>query len=165
MMKIKLLIFGVIALLLSGCTKDYVDVKSNNYATVQLVPQSKTLLFSDDYYAFIYDYSKGCQGEEELGILETDSDTPSRIAKIPINKPLRFAVYYRVQSGNSTYKEFTSFILKPQKYANYKIKYEKKDLNLFRSVSDFNVYMKQGNKRMQVPNSRIREFNYEKECQ
>ena len=97
-------------------------------------------------------------------MIETDSDTPSRVAKIPTDRPLRFAVYYKVQNGNSVYEEFTNFILKPQLHANYKIQYEKKDINLFRSVSDFSVYMQQGNKRMQVPNSRIRSYNYEQEC-
>ncbi|WP_373034192.1 hypothetical protein, partial [Sulfurovum sp.] len=102
-----LIAFVGIGILFSGCgAKPYVDTKSNDYATLQLVPKSKTLIFTDDYYAFITDFSKGCDKDEFLGVIETDSDTPSRVAKIPAGKPLIIKANYTITSNNSTYTEY-----------------------------------------------------------
>lgn len=156
--------------MLSGCfTKSYVDVKTNNYATVQLVPESKTLLFTDDYYAFLYDYKMlrktSCDfSKSSLGIIETDSDTPSRVAKVQAERPLLFNVNYKVQSGQSTFTEYSQLVLRPAKHRHYVIVYKKKSVSLFRSVSDFSVYEKRGNRRVAVPRSRLFSFNETKEC-
>lgn len=168
----KKIILAVIAAFgLTGCfTKPYVDVTTNNYATIQLVPESKTLLFSDEYYAFLRDYNilrskKECDYDNSsLGIIETDSDTPSRVAKIEAEKPILLNVNYTVKSGNSTFTEYTNIWLRPAKHRDYIVVYKKKSINLFRSVSDFAVYEKRGNRRVRVPSSRVATFDYDKVC-
>jgi len=169
MKKVLLAVIGMF--MLTGCfNKPYVDVKTSNYATIQLVPESKTLLFKDDYYAFIRDYKifrskKECDySNADLGIIETNSDTPSRVAKVTAEKPILINANYRVQSGQSTFTEYTNIVLRPAKHRNYIVVYKKKSLNLFRSVSDFAIYEKRGNRRVSVPSSRILSFNADKDC-
>jgi hypothetical protein len=167
----KIVLAVIAAFALTGCfTKPYVDVKTNNYATIQLVPESETLLFKDEYYAFLRDYrilrsKKECDYDNSnLGIIETDSDTPSRIAKITAEKPILLNVNYTVRSGQSTFTEYTNIWLRPAKHRHYIVVYKKKSINLFRSVSDFAVYEKRGNKRVRVPSSRVATFDYDKAC-
>lgn len=167
----KIILAVIAAFALTGCfTKPYVDVKTNNYATIQLVPESETLLFADEYYAFLRDYrilrsKKECDYDNSsLGMIETDSDTPSRIAKITAEKPILLNVNYTVHSGNSTFTEYTNIWLRPAKHRHYVVVYKKKSINLFRSVSDFSVYEKRGKKRVRVPSSRVATFDYDKAC-
>jgi len=165
----KLLLLGAL-LLLTGCiNKPYVDTTSSNFATLQLIPNSKTLIFKDRYYALFYDYknymAEKCKGSKKssLGILETNSDTPSKIVKIKAGTPILISANYQVRSGNSTSTEYTQIVLNPQKNKNYVIQYSKKSINLFRSVSDFNVYTRNGNKISKIPDSKIRNLG-KKEC-
>ena len=166
----KILLFTIAVFALTGCfSKPYVDVKTPEYATVQLVPDSETLIFKDTYRVFITDYNQmkskpQCKGGGALGHVETDSDTPSRAFKVPSDKALLFNAEYVVQSGNSTFTEYTMFVLTPQKYKEYVIIYQKKNLNLFKSVSDFSILEKRGDKLFPVPESRIRTYSPQKEC-
>jgi len=157
--------------MLTGCfDKPYVNVTTNNYATIQLVPESKTLIFSDDYYMYVRDFNtfrskKECDWDtSRLGIVETDSDTPSRVIKVQADKPYLLNVNYTEKNGNSTYTEYINMVFVPQKHRHYEIVYTKKKINLFRSVSDFAVYEKRGNKRVRVPSSRVGTINLDKEC-
>jgi len=160
-----LIAFVGIGMLFSGCgAKPYVDTKSDDYATFQLVPKSETLIFTDDYYAYITDFSKGCHKDEFLGVIKTDSDTPSRVAKIPAGKPLIIKANYTITSNNSTYTEYDLFLLTPEKHKDYVVEYVRKDVSFFKTVSDFYVYEKDGNKEVEIPKSRIRNFDYEREC-
>lgn len=170
MKKSLFLVSAIIALLFSGCgLKPYVDVTSKDYATLQLVPKSKTLIFKDDYYANITDFSDGCDYNHDksyLGAVKTDSDTPSRVVKIPSEKPLLINANYVVESNGNTYVEYNVFLLTPKKNKNYIVEYVKKDLGLFKgTISDFYVYEKVGDKEVKIPKSRIvRSFDYSKEC-
>jgi hypothetical protein len=162
-LKVSLLFFGlVMSLLLAGCgARPYVDVKSGDYATLQLVPKSETVIFTDDFYVFIDDFSKGCDDIGEMGIVKTDSDTKSRVVKLPVDKPLRLSAYYKIESFNETYKEYTQFMLTPEKNRHYIVEYMRKDISLFETMSDFDVYMQEGDKKMDIPASRIRELTQE----
>lgn len=156
----------VLVLVLTGCgAKPYVDVTSKEFATLQLVPKSETLIFADDYYAFLSKHTKGCKNDVDLGILETDSDTPSRIIKIPVNEPLQINVNYRIESGNSTYTEYANFLLTAEKNRHYVFEYAKKDLGLFKgTLSEFDAYIMENGKMTRIDPSRIRNFDPEKEC-
>ncbi len=166
----KYLLLVIALFVLSGCySKPYIDVKTKSYATVQLVPDSKTLLFKDTYRTFITDYKKmkskpKCKGDGALGQVATDSDTPSRLVKVPSDKELLFNVEYIIRSGNSTSTEYTKFVLTPQKHKNYVILYQKKNLSLFKSVSDFSILERRGNRLVSVPKSRLKSYSYEKDC-
>ncbi|PHR58083.1 MAG: hypothetical protein COA44_04030 [Arcobacter sp.] len=152
-----------IALIFSGCgVKTYVDIKSKNYATLQLIPKSETLIFTDDYYTILYDISKGCKNSVTLGAVETDSDTPSRIVKIPVEKKLRIHLAYKVESGNSTYTEYTNYVLKPKKGKHYIFEYAKKEISFFKTLSEFDAYMMEGKEIVRIPSKRI--GNYDDEC-
>ncbi len=171
----KKVLLAVVAMFgLSGCyPQPYVDVKTSEYATIQFIPESKAWLFSDTCRMHITDFSKGCKGQGmlpsdgELGYIETDNKTPSRIAKIPANIPLKIVVNYISNKpsllGSKTI-EYTDFVLTPEKGVNYKVKYTKKDITSSRSVSGYSIYIQQGNTIKEVPASRIREFDPVKEC-
>ncbi len=159
-----LLSLSILTLFLGCGVKRYEDVKSKNYATLQLVPKSETLIFADDYYAILYDISKGCKEPVTLGIIETDSDTPSRVAKIPVEKPLRIYLAYVVESGNSTYTEYTNYVLKPQKNKHYIFEYAKKEISFFKTLSEYDAYMKEGEQILRIPPERLSDYD-EKECQ
>jgi hypothetical protein len=157
----------IFVLFLTGCgAKPYVDVTTKDFATLQLVPKSETLLFTDDYYAFFYQHTKGCKNDIPLGVLTTDSDTPSRIIKIPVNKPLQVNVNYRIESGNSVYTEYANFILVPEKNRHYIFEYARKDRGLFeRALSEFDAYIMDDGKMIRIDPSRIRNFDPSKECE
>ncbi len=168
-MKISSLVFGVIlVLLLTGCgAKPYVDVKSDDYATLQLVPKSETLIMKDEYGAHIFDYTKGCDFDNDrdyLGLIETDSDTPSRIVKIPVETPQIIKVYYTDEGINSSHTIYTMYVLTPEKSKHYVVEYMRKEIDFFNTLSEFDVYTQEGNKTVDVPGSRLREYNYEVEC-
>ena len=156
----------VFALVLTGCgAKPYVDVTSKDYATLQLVPKSETLIFTDDYYAFLYKHTKGCKNDVELGIVTTDSDTPSRIIKIPVNEPLQINLNYRIESGNSTYIEYANFLLSAEKNRHYVFEYTRKDMGLFKeTLSEFDAYIMENGKMIRIDPKRIRNFDPTKEC-
>jgi len=164
----KSLLFSAIVfvLLLTGCgAKPYVDVTTKDYATLQLVPKSETLIFTDDYYAFFYKHTKGCKNDVSLGVLTTDSDTPSRIIKIPVEEPLQVNVNYRIESGNSTYIEYANFILTAEKNRHYVFEYARKDRGLFeKTLSEFDAYIMEDGKMTRIDPSRIRNFDPTKEC-
>jgi len=190
----KLMIMGASLLLLSGCAKSYLDVKSKDTATLMLIPKSKTILFKDDFSVDIYDYKKlltqqGCidndidgnywsvplhtevyakgngqKGDSYLGELKTDSDTVSKSIKIQARKPLRLLTSYIDTSGNNIKVEYADWIFIPEKNKQYAIIYTKKKLSLFRSASDFKIVEKRGNHFSRVPSSRIKNFNITKAC-
>ncbi len=154
-----------ILLLFGGCgIKPYVDVTSKEYATLQLIPKSKTLIFTDDYYAIIEDYSKGCEKEKMLGVVMTDSDTPSRIVKLPVDVPLKINVNYRIESGNSSFTDYTTFILTPEAGREYIVEYVRKEISMFETKSDYFTYMRYNGKAMDIPKERIRSFSMAQEC-
>lgn len=169
-MKKSLLFFGTIitALLLTGCgARPYVDVKSNDYATLQLIPKSETLILKDDYGAHIYDYSKGCDfdyGEDYMGTVKTDSDTPSRIVKIPVETPQMIKVFYVTDNFDSQHTTLMSVVLIPEKNKHYVIEYVKKEIDFFHELSEFDIYTKEGKEKVDVPRTRVRNFDYKAEC-
>lgn len=156
----------IFAFFLTGCgAKPYVDVTTKDYATLQLVPKSETLIFTDDYYAFFYQHTKGCKNDISLGMLSTDSDTPSRIIKIPVEIPLQINLNYKIESGNSTYIEYSNFLLTPEKNRHYIFEYARKDRGLFeRTLSEFDAYIEEDGKMVRIDSSRIRNFDPDKEC-
>lgn len=168
MKKSTLFLGAVLALLLTGCgAKPYVDVKSDDYATLQLVPNSKTLMMTDEYGAHIFDYTKGCdfdQDNDYLGLIETDSDTPSRVVKIPVETPQIIKVYYTDEGLNSSHTIYTMYVLTPEKNKHYVVNYMRKEIDFFNTLSEFDVYVQDGDKKVDVPSSRLREYNYEQEC-
>ena len=167
-MKLGSLFFGAVAaFVLTGCgAKPYVDTDAKEYATFQIVPHSETLIFTDDYYALIDDYSKGCSESKTLGIVETDSDTPSRVVKLPVGKPMLIGVYYKIEAldNSSSYTEYTKYVLTPRKDKHYVVSYVRKDLSFFETMSDFDIYMEEGDKKVDVPASDVREFDWATEC-
>lgn len=169
-MKKSLLFIGTIAMVmaLTGCgAKPYVDVKSEDYATLQLVPKSETLIIKDDYGAHLFDYSKGCdfdQDDDYVGSIITDSDTPSRVVKIPVDMPQIIKVYYTDEGINSSHTIYTMYLLTPEKNKHYVINYMRKEIDFFNTLSEFDVYEQDGDKKLDVPSSRLRAYNYEQEC-
>lgn len=166
-MKRSLLFLGTItmAMLFTGCGfKQYVDVKSDDYATLQLVSKSETSLFTDEYYAIISTYEQRCKNSIHAGkILETDSDTPSRIVKIAVEKPIKLNVNYKIESFNSMQIERAQYILIPEKNKHYIVEYIRKDIGS-QTLSDYNIYEFDGKNKVRIPDSRIRVFDPEKEC-
>lgn len=159
-MKKSLLFSTILVLLFSGCTlpKAYVNVDSKDAATLQLIPKSKTLIIKDYLVANISDYSKGCQKMVDLGVLGTDSDTPSVIVKLPAEKSLLVKVKYYTDNIIET----TDFVLRTEKKKNYIIEYVKKEVK-GKTRTDFYVYMKDGKKNIDIPEKRLRDFN-NREC-
>jgi hypothetical protein len=135
----------------SGCVSKYKGTKSHEYATLELTSQTKSALFANDYYAEIADYSKGCNNSESLGVVITDSDTKSKVVKIPVNKPLKIHVNY----AHSSYDDI-SFILTPKQKTHYVVEYVQDD-------RQFYVYTKVGNKKLDIPDANIRMFHV-REC-
>ena len=160
---ISLLFITIAAFAFSGCAQQYVEVKSPKYATLKLVPHVNTLLFSDYLTAQINDYEKGCQDMVDLGYISTNTDTPSKAYKIPVNKPLMIKVTYMPSvSGAVTVTHSIHFVLKPQQYKNYVVEYFQKDKK-GNEVNDFYVYTIDKKGKHDIPESQIRDFNY-REC-
>lgn len=166
-MKKSVLFFGAIAmaLMLTGCggIKPYVDVKSGDYATLQLIPTTGNQAFPDEYYALINDNSKRCDAVY-LGGVETDSNTPSRTVKIPTEKPIIIKAVYLMESFNSRNTELTTFELIPEKNKHYVVEYLQKDVDMFNTISDFHIYMKEGDKKVEISSERLRDYNHGREC-
>lgn len=159
MMKKSLLLLGIVMVLLTGCggAKPYVnmniEIESDDYATLQLIAFSKTPLFAEDFYADMSDYTKGCNDMIELGKMYTNSDTPSKLAKIPSEKPIFIHAVYKNNIMNSS----VDFILTPEKNKQYVLEY-------VRLNDKYTLYQLEGSEKNNVPGSRIRNFNLS-ECQ
>ncbi len=136
---------------LSGCVSKYTDTLSHDHATLELISQSETTLFADDYYAEISDYSGGCHNSESLGVVISDNKTKSKAVKIPVGKPLKIRANY----NHSSYDDMT-FILTPKQKTHYVIEYVQDN-------RQFYVYIKKGKQKMDIPNSDIRMFHV-REC-
>lgn len=167
-MKRSMLLFTVfVAVFISGCgLKPYVDTEDPNYATIQLIPKSKTLFFADDYLSKLYNLKKACGDDEDslLGAIRTDSDTPSRIAKISAEKLLYIYTGYTVESGNVIHTEYSTIALRPEKNKHYVIEYEKKSGGISGHLSEFHYYTLDGKKRFDIPDNRISSFNLSRDC-
>ncbi len=135
----------------SGCVSKYQNTLSDNAATLELVSQSETTLFADDYYAEISDYSGGCHASESLGVVISDNKTKSKVVKIPVGKPLKIRANY----NHSSYDDM-SFILTPKQKAHYVIEYVQDN-------RQFYVYIKKGKQKLDIPASDIRMFHV-REC-
>lgn len=161
-MKKSLWVFAVIAMVVfNGCAKLYTDVETNDYAELELLPNSKTLLFADMYSAHIRDMSKGCDNMENLGMVYTDSDTPKSV-KIPAGKPLYIRVNYQLLQGNNEYNEYMDFVLTAEKHEHYVVEYDKEEVD-GKTETNYSVYMLQGSKAVEIPKKSIHEFN-SREC-
>lgn len=148
------LLFIALALtlfLFSGCVSKYQSTLSEDAATLELVSHSETVLFADDYYAEISDYSGGCHTSESLGVVISDSDTKSKRVKIPVGKPLKISASY----NHSSYDAVT-VILTPRKKTHYLIEYVQAD-------RQFYIYSKKGKQRVDIPKTDIRMFHV-REC-
>ena len=176
----------------SGCGKSYIDIKEGAKATLQLVPKSKTIFFKDEFSVDLYDYKKlvtkqGCidnnirggywavplhtevtakgngkKGASYLGELKTDSDTPSKVIHIKAGKPLRIVGSYIDTSNNRAAIEYTDLVFVPKRNRHYVFMYIKKEISMFRTVSDFILTEKRNGK--YVPVTYARDFDIEKAC-
>lgn len=153
-----------VALLLTGCggVKPYVDVTTSDYATLQLTSTTDTNGIGEDLTVYI-DYLN-CTDSVELGKVETEINTPSRIIKIPVEKPLWINVryVYQILYDSATYTD--TFVLTPEKNKHYVVKYVSKDLSFTQALRDIDVFMLENGKPVDIPSSRIRGFSYAKEC-
>ena len=52
-------------------------------------------------------------------------------------------------------------MLTPEKNRHYIVEYMRKDISFFETMSDFDIYMQDGDKKMDIPASRIRELTQE----
>jgi hypothetical protein len=158
-MRKSLLFFAsvLMTVMMSGCAKYYSEVTTEEYATLELLPKSETLFFADAYYAHIYDYSKGCDGIENLGTVYTDSDTPKSV-KIPVGTPLMIRVNYQVNQSHN----YLEFVLTPEKHRHYVVEYVREEVD-GKLKRDFSVYMLKGNAPVEIPSESIRAFN-SREC-
>ena len=168
-MKKSMILTGLLlAVLFSGCSlKSYQDTTNPNYATVQLVPKSKTLFFADDYYSALHDLNNVCDENKEsfLGAVKTDSDTPSRLAKVAAEKPLYIYTAYVIESDYGTEIIYNEVALRPQKNRHYVIEYERKKINFFRTADQYSYYMLEDGKKYKIPANRIKyKFTPRKAC-
>ena len=171
-MKKSILLFGFfVAFLFTGCgLKPYVDTKDPNYATLQLVPKSKTWFFTDDYYAVLYDYNTVCEDLDKarLGAVETNSDDPSRIVKVAAEKPLYIYTNYRIEESSGNYTSIQNITstraLRPEKGKHYIIEYERKKVSLFRVADEYRYYILDGKKHLDIPEGRIGSFDPSTDC-
>lgn len=159
-MKKSLLLIGIVIMsfMLSGCVKLYKDVKTDEHATYQMHTKGEDFSWNDSYYVNIYDYSKGCNDIVELGIISAGFGSETKIAKLPVEVPLYFKVTFIKTIGRNQYFDITSFILTPEKNKNYVVEYERNDGN-----GKYYVFMKNGEKAMDIPSSRIKDFS-SKDC-
>lgn len=140
----------IIGLLFTGCVTHYKDVKNDKHASLKLISKSIDD-DSDYYYAEISDYSKGCQEMTSLGYLVTDTQTSSRMAKVPVDKPLHINVKFTLEPHGDI-----TFILIPEKNRHYIVEFREKE-------KTYHVYSKAGKKVYDVPESRLRMFHV-REC-
>jgi hypothetical protein len=162
MKKSFLLIGAMMAMLLSGCAKLYTDVKSDKYATFQMVTKGESFSWNDNYKVNIYDYTDGCKGMTDLGLVYTSGAGPTDVVKLPVEKPLLFKVVYLENRGANQYIDYTNFVLTPEQNRHYVVEYERKEVD-GEMVTSFYVFMQKGNKAFDIPSNRIRDFN-NREC-
>ena len=154
---------ALFSLMLVGCAKPYVETNAADYATLKLVAQADNLMFEDYVTAELHDYSKGCSDMVGLGYVYTKTNEESKAYKIAAETPLMVKVSFTPSvSGGTTVIHTTDFVLKPQKNKNYVVEYLQKDKSGNR-VDDFYVYMMDEKGASEIPNERIRNFNY-REC-
>ena len=147
---------ALFSLMLVGCAKPYVETGAADYATLKLVAQADNLMFEDYVTAELHDYSKGCSDMVGLGYVYTKTNEESKAYKIAAETPLMVKVSF------TTVIHTTDFVLKPQKNKNYVVEYLQEDKSGNR-VDDFYVYMMDEKGASEIPNERIRNFNY-REC-
>lgn len=158
-MKISSLVLGVIlAFSLTGCVKLYKNVKTDEHAKYQMLTKGDDFSWNDSYYVNIYDYSKGCSDIVELGLISAGFGSETKVAKIPVEIPLYFKVTFIKNIGRNQYFDITSFVLTPEQGKNYVVEYERND-----GKGKYYVYMKNGDKVMDIPSSRIKDFSI-KDC-
>lgn len=162
MLKVFFFTFTILFFISCG-PRAYVDVKSKDYATLQLIPDSKMGVFSDTFYTIIQEYSTDCANMKELGYLTTKSDQESKIIKIPAEKLLLLkAGYPGFLAFGSPQIPDIDFVLKPKKNMHYIVRYVHDSLK--RNVpGDFYVYMQDGERTLDIPRDRLRNFNA-REC-
>lgn len=153
-MKKSLLLIGTIVMsfMLSGCVKFYKDVKTEEHATFQMQTKGEGFAFNDSYYVSIYDYSKGCNDMVDLGAVSASSGS----IKLPVEIPLMLKVTFNQNKGRDQYFYTTSFVLTPENRKHYVVEYEKSKKD---PEGEFHVFMKNGEKAMDIPSSRIHDFN------
>ena len=164
MKKSLLVLTSILALLLTGCNsaKPYVDVKSSDYATFKLVPKTSKTFGTLD--AYIDDYSLGCKKAVRLGMIETGPKSESRTIKLPVDRPIWIRVNFESSGYSSSQLDSKIFVLTPEKDKEYVVVYILKDLSFTQTISDFDVHMVEDGTIVDIPSSRIRDFNYVKEC-
>jgi len=156
-------ILALVSLMLVGCARPYVETSAADHATLKLVAQADNLIFEDYVTAELHDYSKGCSDMVGLGYVYTKTNEQSKAYKIPAETPLMVKVSFTPSvSGGTTVIHSTDFVLKPQKNKNYVVEYRQEDKNGNR-VDDFYVYMIDEKGASEIPNERLRNFNY-REC-
>lgn len=157
MKKTSLLLGVVLALSLTGCVKLYKDVKSDEFATYQMNTKGEPFYWNDSYYVTIYDFSNGCNDLDELGLISAGFGSSSDVVKLPIGRPLLFKVTYLMNKGNNQFRDNTNFILTPENGKHYIVEYEKKEVD-GDVIGQYYVYMKNGEKVLDIPDSRIQPF-------
>jgi len=159
--------FGIaLSLLLTGCgVKPYVDVDvdSKEYALLQL--EYKGDVSSGRYITYIRDYSKGCKDTIMLGQVSVDKGASSKVVKIPVEQPLWISVNYVENGLSSSYSDTSIFVLTPEKNKRYVVDYMRKDIDFSHAVSDFDIYMLEGDVKVDISPSRTHTFNEARECQ
>lgn len=159
MKKSILLMTGMlVVLMLSGCVKFYKDVETDEYATYEMTTKGSPFHWNSGYVVWIYDYSKGCKDMIELGVISAGFGAKTDIKKLPVEIPLLLKVEYSENKGANRYVDYTNFILTPEKSRHYVVEYERKEVN-DQVQSEYHVYMQNGDKAVDIPSTRIREFN------
>lgn len=157
MTKISGVIAAVMALMLGGCAQ-YQNVTTQEYATIQMVTEGEPFYWNDAGTFKVYDYAGGCMNMKDLGALGIQGWGETDPARIAVDKPLLFRVHYYTNHGANQDIDSTDFILIPENKKHYIIAYERQEVN-DEIVNGFSVYMKEGDKRYRIPESRIKQFN------
>lgn len=150
--------------LISGCFggKPYVDVQSKEYATLEIVYTGDV---SGSYIVYVQDLSKGCKEAVSLGRIDADNNTHTKTVKIPVEVPLWISANYIERFLTDSYTDTKIFLLTPEENKHYVVSYMRKDLSFLNTISDFDVYTLEGNKKVDVVPSRLHTFDAATECQ
>lgn len=162
MKKNLMIVMSMMALLLAGCgVKPYVDVQSDDYATLQLIYKGDA---PGSFIVYIEDFSNGCKKAVQLGKVVADKNTRTKSVKIPVEVPLWMSVNYVENSFNSSYADTEMFVLTPEKNKHYVVDYMRKEIDFFNSIGDLDVYMIEEGEQKKIPTSRKRAFKSALEC-